>query len=103
MHWSNIPAASLAVLRQGAVIPAHLLALDASRKLDQRRQRALTRYYLDAGVGGVAVGGIHLSASFWQRFAEIDNVVAIKMAPFSRYRTLDVVRAVVAARAEQRV
>jgi len=206
MHWSNIPAASLVVLRQGAVIPAHLLALDASRKLDPRRQRALTRYYLDAGVGGVAVGvhstqfairdvglyepvlelamqtardwtplggmrplfmvaglagktapatreaatasalgyhagllslaamkgssedeliahcrtvaavmpligfylqpavgGIHLSASFWQRFAEIDNVVAIKMAPFNRYRTLDVVRAVVAARAEQRV
>lgn len=206
MHWSNIPAASLAVLRQGAAIPAHLLALDADRHLDQRRQRALTRYYLDAGVGGVAVGvhstqfairdvglyepvlelamqtardwmplggtrplfmiaglagrtaqaareaatasalgyhagllslaamrgasedelidhcrtvaavmpvvgfylqpavgGIHLPVSFWQRFAEIDNVVAIKMAPFNRYRTLDVLRGVVAARAEERV
>ncbi len=206
MHWSNIPAASLAVLRQGAAIPAHLLALDADRHLDQRRQRALTRYYLDAGVGGVAVGvhstqfairdvglyepvlelamqtardwmplggtrplfmiaglagktaqatreaatasalgyhagllslaamrgasedelidhcrtvaavmpvvgfylqpavgGIPLPVSFWQRFAEIDNVVAIKMAPFNRYRTLDVLRGVVAARAEERV
>jgi Dihydrodipicolinate synthetase family len=206
MNWSNIPAASLAVLRQGAVIPAHLLALDANRKLDRQRQRALTRYYLDAGAGGVAVGvhstqfairevglyepvlelamqtardwtplggarplfmiaglagktaqaareattasalgyhagllslaamkgasedeliahcravaavmplvgfylqpavgGIHLPASFWQRFAAIDNVVAIKMAPFNRYRTLDVVRGVIAAKAEERV
>ena len=38
------------------VIPAHPLALTAARKLDERRQRALTRYYLDAGAGGIAVG-----------------------------------------------
>jgi hypothetical protein len=50
-----------------------------------------------------AVGGIHLPAGFWRRFAEIDNVVAIKMAPFNRYRTLDVIRGVVAAGAEERV
>jgi hypothetical protein len=50
-----------------------------------------------------AVGGIALPASFWQRFAAIDNVVAIKMAPFNRYRTLDVIRGVAAARAEERV
>src|SRR5947207_8108157 len=56
MLWSNLPAQSLAVLRRGAVIPAHLLALDGERKLDAQRQRALTRYYLDAGAGGVAVG-----------------------------------------------
>src|SRR5215468_6904162 len=43
-------------LREGVAIPAHPLALDASRKLDERRQRALTRYYLDAGSGGLAVG-----------------------------------------------
>lgn len=206
MHWTDLPQDSLAVLRRGAVIPAHLLALDADRRLDARRQRAMTRYYLDAGAGGVAVGvhstqfairdvglyepvlelamrtakewepiggrrplfmvaglagrtaqavreagiarglgyhagllslaamkgasedelvahceavaavmpvvgfylqpavgGIHLPASFWQRFAAIDNVVAIKMAPFHRYRTLDVVRGVVAAGAEERV
>ncbi len=206
MHWSDIPAQSLAVLRRGSVIPAHLLALDGERKLDAHHQRALTRYYLDAGAGGVAVGvhstqfairetglfrpvlelamrtaqeweplggrrplfmiaglagttdqavrearlaagmgyhagllslaamkgagddelidhcravagvmplvgfylqpavgGIHLSVAFWRRFAELDNVVAIKMAPFNRYRTLDVVRGVVAARAETRV
>jgi dihydrodipicolinate synthase/N-acetylneuraminate lyase len=206
MHRTDIPADSLAVLRRGAVIPAHLLALDRNRQLDVRRQRAMTRYYLDAGAGGVAVGvhstqfairdaglyepvlalamqtardwtplggrrplfmigglagrteqavreagiarglgyhagllslaamagssddalvahcravaaviplvgfylqpavgGIHLPASFWQRFAEIDNVVAIKIAPFNRYRTLDVIRGVVAGRAEERV
>jgi dihydrodipicolinate synthase/N-acetylneuraminate lyase len=45
-----------ASLFDGLVIPAHPLALDADRKLDERRQRALTRYYCDAGAGGVAVG-----------------------------------------------
>ncbi|MCX7891354.1 MAG: dihydrodipicolinate synthase family protein [Burkholderiales bacterium] len=201
-HWTDVPAEVLAVLRAGTVIPAHPLALDAARQLDVRRQRALTRYYIDAGAGGLAVGvhstqfairdvglyepvlrlaaetaanwterplvmiaglagrtaqarreaelarglgyhagmlslaamhgagedeliehcqavaavmplvgfylqpavgGIDLPARFWRRFAEIENVVAIKIAPFSRYRTLDVVRGVVAARAEERV
>ncbi len=180
-------------LAAGHVIPAHPLALDAARKLDERRQRALTRYYLDAGAGGIAVGvhttqfaireprfglfrpvlelameemrqgtvakiagvcgptpqalqeaelaaslgydaallslgalskasvaemiaharsvaavipvigfylqpsvgGRLLPFSFWREFAEIENVVAIKIAPFNRYQTLDVVRAVV--------
>ena len=41
-----------------------------------------------------AVGGRRLSYEFWRRFAEIENVVAIKMAPFDRYKTIDVVRAV---------
>ena len=206
MHWTDLPADALAVLRRGAVIPAHLLALDAERRLDTRRQRALARYYLDAGAGGLAVGvhstqfairevglyepvlalamqtarewtplggrrplfmiaglagrtaqarreaeiargigyhagllslaamkgagedeliahcsavagvmplvgfylqpavgGIALPVRFWRRFAAIDNVVAIKMAPFNRYRTLDVIRGVVEAGAEQRV
>ena len=213
-------ATSHAVLRErlfaGLAIPAHPLALDASRRLDRRRQRALSRYYLDAGAGGLAVGvhttqfaireaglfeevlalaaetarawkplgqgsiggrppgaatppllvagavgrtqqavgearvarglgydavllslaamrgasddelvahceavaaempligfylqpavgGLELPASFWARFAAIDNVVAIKVAPFHRYRTLDVVRGLVAARAERRI
>src|SRR6516162_5191316 len=43
-------------LLKGLVIPAHPLALTAERKLDERRQRALTRYYCEAGAGGVAVG-----------------------------------------------
>src|SRR5207248_6103340 len=43
-------------LRSGVVIPAHPLALTARRTLDEERQRALTRYYVDAGAGGFAVG-----------------------------------------------
>jgi dihydrodipicolinate synthase/N-acetylneuraminate lyase len=43
-------------LRRGLVIPAHPLALTAQRKLDERRQAALTRYYCAAGAGGIAVG-----------------------------------------------
>jgi len=186
-------------LRSGLVIPAHPLALTAERRLDERRQRALSRYYLAAGAGGLAVGvhttqfairdprvglyrpvlelamevireqpatrtavaiagicgrtdqavreaelaaglGYHagllslaamadaevdeliahcravagviplvgfylqpsvggrvLAYAFWRRFAEIDNVVAIKIAPFNRYQTLDVIRAVAEA------
>jgi hypothetical protein len=202
LHRTDLAPDVLALLRQGTAIPAHPLALDADRRFDRRRQRALTRYYLDAGVGGLAVGvhttqfairdvGLHepvlsaaiedarawtdrplvmiagvcgrtaqavaeartavrlgyhagllslaamkganedeliahatavaaeipvvgfylqpavggmtLDAAFWARFAAIDNVVAIKAAPFHRYRTLDVVRGVVAARAEERI
>jgi dihydrodipicolinate synthase/N-acetylneuraminate lyase len=201
-HWSELPAQVLGALRRGTVIPAHPLALDASRRLDPVRQRALTRYYLDAGAGGLAVGvhstqfairdaglyapvlelaastaadwcrtptlliagvcgptaqavaeadiarglgyhagmlslaamqgasidelvahcaavaeriplvgfylqtavgGIGLPMEFWRRFAAIDNVIAIKMAPFDRYRPLDVIRGVAAAGAEERV
>jgi hypothetical protein len=174
-------------LRSGLVIPAHPLALNAARKLDERRQRALTRYYVAAGAGGIAVGvhttqftirevgllkpvlelaaeeasgvlkiagvcgmreqalkeaglakslgydaallslaalkdennqqlidhvgavaevipivGFYLQPSvggralnyeFWRGFVEIENVVAIKIAPFNRYQTIDVVRA----------
>jgi len=202
LHWTGLPPETLALLRRGTVIPAHPLALDAQRRLDARRQRALTRYYVDAGAGGLAVGvhatqfairerglyepvlklaadtarewtkrplvmiaglsgrtaqakqeaaialaqgyhagmlslapmqgasvdelvahcsavaadiplvgfylqaavgGIALPVEFWRRFALIENVIAIKIAPFDRYRTLDVARGVVAARAEDRV
>jgi hypothetical protein len=184
-------------LRRGVVIPALPLALTSSLRLDERRQRALCRYYAAAGAGGIAagvhttqfairdqdhglfrpvlelvaeeldqadailpeplvriggicgptgraileaetlaelgyhagllsladvgpddearlahcravarviplvgfylqraVGGPDLSYRFWRRFVEIESVVAIKVAPFDRYRTLDVVRAV---------
>jgi hypothetical protein len=43
-------------LLNGIVIPAHPLALTAERRLDERRQIALTRYYCDTGAGGIAVG-----------------------------------------------
>jgi dihydrodipicolinate synthase/N-acetylneuraminate lyase len=202
LHWSQLPAEVMSILRRGTVIPAHPLALDAARRLDERRQRALARYYLDAGSGGLAVGvhatqfaireaglyepvlrvaieeatgwaqrplvmiaglsgrteqarkeavlarslgysagllslapmqgagldelvehcaavareiplvgfylqkavgGPELPFEFWRRFAAIDNVVAIKIAPFNRYRTLDVLRGVLEARAEERI
>src|SRR2546425_8772172 len=56
LRWQDWPPQVLAALRRGVVIPAHPLALDADRRLDARRQRALARYYLDAGSGGLAVG-----------------------------------------------
>jgi hypothetical protein len=62
------------------------------------REIPLVGFYLQPAVGGVV-----LSANFWRRFAEIDNVIAIKIAPFNRYRTLDVLRGVFAAGALDRV
>ena len=62
------------------------------------REIPLVGFYLQP-----AVGGVILSANFWRRFAEIDNVIAIKIAPFNRYRTLDVLRGVAAAGALDRV
>jgi hypothetical protein len=202
LHHTDLGVATLSALRQGGVFPAHPLALNAQRQFDPVRQRALSRYYIDAGASGLAVGvhttqfgirdaglyepvlrtavetaadrserplfliaglvgrtrqalreadvarglgyhagllslaamqgaaedeliehcraiareiplvgfylqpavgGIVLPASFWRRFAEIENVVAIKIAPFDRYRTLDVIRGVVEAGAEQRI
>jgi len=50
------PKAAAGLLRAGGVIPAHPLALDPERRLDERRQVALTRYYCDAGAAGIAVG-----------------------------------------------
>lgn len=44
------------LLQQGTVIPAHPLALNSNLKLDEKKQRALTRYYIASGAGGVAVG-----------------------------------------------
>lgn len=52
----NIDQNKKRLLLEGVVIPAHPLALTEGRKLDERHQRALTRYYCDAGAGGIAVG-----------------------------------------------
>jgi dihydrodipicolinate synthase/N-acetylneuraminate lyase len=56
LDWRDWPAGVLETLRRGVVIPAHPLALTSTRRLDEARQRALTRYYVDAGSGGLAVG-----------------------------------------------
>ena len=78
MHWTDLPAETLAVLRRGAVIPAHLLALDARRRLDERRQRALARYYLDAGAGGLAVG-VHSTQFAIREVGLYEPVLALAM------------------------
>jgi hypothetical protein len=62
------------------------------------REIPLVGFYLQP-----AVGGLVLPVSFWRRFAAIDNVVAIKIAPFNRYHTLDVVRGVIEADAAERI
>ncbi len=199
MISSDMPRIVYDTIQKGTVIPALPLALNEKRKLDERRQRALIRYYLDSGTGGIAVGvhttqfeirlpeiglyepvlqiareefqnftlktgkipirvagvigkttqavaeaqlalkhgyhavllslaafsdaqnseiithckavaeiipvigfylqpavgGRRLDFQFWKSFAEIENVIAIKMAPFNRYQTLDVVRGVI--------
>src|ERR1700748_832824 len=56
LQWHDLPPAVLSLLRQGSVIPAHPLALAPDRTLDTESQRAISRYYLDAGSGGLAVG-----------------------------------------------
>ena len=62
------------------------------------KEMPLVGFYLQT-----AVGGIPLSRAFWARFAAIDNVVAIKVAPFNRYRTLDVAVGIAQAHAEDRI
>ena len=56
MQWNDLPAPILSTLRYGAVIPAHPLALGPDRQFDKQSQRAISRYYVDAGSGGLAVG-----------------------------------------------
>lgn len=56
MRYTEINGNAFANFQNGTVIPALPLALDKNRKLDIRRQKALLRYYFDAGAGGVAVG-----------------------------------------------
>src|SRR5262249_34510619 len=55
-HLSELSPGVMDLIRRGVALPAHPLALDEKRRLDAVRQRALTRYYMDAGAGGVAVG-----------------------------------------------
>lgn len=77
-------------LREGLVIPAHPLALTSDRKLDERRQRALTRYYLAAGAGGVAVG-VH-TTQFAIREARIGLYRPVLELAMEEARDADVVK-----------
>src|SRR3954454_17752965 len=58
MHHNQMEPGVRRLIAQGCVIPAHPLALDRARALDKIHQRALTRYYIDAGAGGLA-DGVH--------------------------------------------
>ena len=199
-----LPDSTHKALHRGCVIPAHPLALTSNRSFDERRQRAISRYYIAAGAGGLAVGvhttqfeirkpeiglyepvlalaidvmeqeasddfirvagicgstkqatteaamakslGYHagllslaalkkatedelishckavadiipvfgfylqpavggrlLSYDFWRRFVELENMVAIKIATFNRYQTLDVIRAIAEAGKTQEI
>lgn len=101
-------AVAEARLARGLGYDAVLLSLAALKGADDSaliahceavaREMPLIGFYLQP-----AVGGLDLGTAFWARFAAIENVVAIKVAPFNRYRTLDVVRGLVAAGAVNRV
>jgi hypothetical protein len=73
-----------AALARGCLIPAHPLALTAARRLDERRQRALTRYYVAAGAGGVAVG-VH-TTQFAIRRPEVGLLRPVLELPSGRDR-----------------
>jgi hypothetical protein len=72
-------------LAKGIVIPAHPLALRADRRLDETRQRALSRYYLEAGAGGLAVG-VHTTQFNIRdpRHSIFDSVLALAEEEFDR-------------------
>ena len=84
----NLKPEAASILKAGVVIPAHPLALNAQRKLDERRQVALTRYYCDAGAGGIAAG-VH-TTQFAIRdprfglFEPVLNLIAATVTEFER-------------------
>lgn len=89
MKTNTISTEIRTLLHQGTVIPAHPLALDANRQLDERRQRGLTRYYMASGAGGIAVG-VHTTQfeirdpqyNLYSRVLELaaDEVAAAKLS-----------------------
>ena len=70
METAGLNPAIRELLHKGTVIPAHPLALNENRQLDEERQRRLTRYYIAAGAGGIAVG-VH-TTQFEIRKPEVD-------------------------------
>src|SRR5438445_10446791 len=93
LHWRDLPAPVLSLLRKGAVIPAHPLALDAERKFDTRSQRAIGRYYVDAGCGGLAVG-VHSTqfaireVGLYRPVLELAIETALEWTPLDGHRPL---------------
>jgi len=91
VHWSDLPGDVLAGLRRGLVIPAHPLALDSERRLDRRRQRALSRYYIDAGCGGLAVG-VHTTQFAIREAGLHETVLALAGAEMESWSDRPLVR-----------
>jgi hypothetical protein len=79
-----LPSAEARLLAHGCVIPAHPLALTAQHRLDERRQRALTRYYLAAGAGGVAVG-VHTTQFAIREAGLLEPVLALASATIDEH------------------
>src|SRR5690606_11921576 len=88
MNHTELPSEIITTLHKGVVIPALPLALNKHCQLDEHRQRALMRYYLDAGAGGVAVG-VH-TTQFEIRLPEFNlykPVLEIAREEFDRFET----------------
>jgi hypothetical protein len=78
LHYTDWNRPVLELLRRGTVIPAHPLALGPERELDRESQRALTRYYIDAGAGGLAVG-VHSTQFAIRDFGLYEPVLSLAM------------------------
>src|SRR5690606_34319743 len=102
MKITDIPATPLAALRKGGVIPAHPLALDASRKLDERHQRARSRYYLDAGAIGMAVG-VHTTQFEIRDHGLLEPVLSLAAEEAARHASQPFMVAGAIGRTEQAV
>ena len=76
MHHSTMDSEVRRLIAQGTVIPAHPLALNADRGLDTLHQRALTRYYIDCGAGGLAVG-VHTTQFAIREAGLFEEVLAL--------------------------
>ncbi len=76
------------LLLEGSVIPAHPLALKSDRTLDERRQVALTRYYLDAGAGGIAVG-VHTTQFAIRKHGLLEPVLKLARDEARSWKTRD--------------
>lgn len=88
MNYPHLPLPLSQLLREGTVIPAHPLALTEERKLDERRQKLLTQYYIASGAGGVAVG-VH-TTQFEIRKPEVNLLEPVLQLAAEQIRESDV-------------
>ncbi|WP_408007820.1 dihydrodipicolinate synthase family protein [Pseudalkalibacillus sp. A8] len=77
---------TLTLLHKGTVIPAHPLALNQDRTLDVEGQKALTRYYVESGAGGIAVG-VHTTQFEIREFGLYERVLQLAIGEINQYKT----------------